>query len=178
MRLATLVFLALLPACGAVPRQRGLASPSAAPARMLVVRLLPGEDPKRALEQLVKERGIDAAFVVGAAGSLKRAAVRFADRSETTTLEGKLEVVSLSGAISRSGGSHLHIALAAADGATTGGHLKEGSAVYTTLEVALAVLEGQRFVRELDPRTGYAELFIETGDLDAASVAATSSGAR
>jgi predicted DNA-binding protein with PD1-like motif len=86
--------------------------------------------------------------------------IRFADKNEATPLEEKLEIVSLTGTLSASGGSHLHIAVANGEGRTFGGHLKDGSSVYTTAEIAVGVIEDIRFTRERDPRTGYAELSV------------------
>ena len=48
-------------------------------------------------------------------GSLRKAALRLADRDETTLYEGKFEIVSLVGTLSVDG-PHLHIALAVARG--------------------------------------------------------------
>jgi predicted DNA-binding protein with PD1-like motif len=157
--------LGALAGCGAAPQTPGERSlESARPTRLkvLAVRLLPGDDPKAALDRIVRERGIEGAFVLSCAGSLSRAVIRFADRKEPTTIEQKLEIVSLSGTLSATGGSHLHISVADGDGRTIGGHLKEGSAVYTTAEIAIGVAEGLKFTREPDARTGYSELFIES----------------
>ncbi|HZU99090.1 MAG TPA: PPC domain-containing DNA-binding protein [Planctomycetota bacterium] len=146
---------ALLVGCAA-------AEPSARPSslKVLVVRLAPGDDPKAALDKLVRDQGIEAAFVLGCAGSLTRAVIRFADKREPTTLEEKLEIVSLGGTLSASGGSHLHISVANGEGRTFGGHLKGGSAVYTTAEIAIGVAEDLRFTRAQDS-SGYPELSVE-----------------
>lgn len=154
------VLAALLTGCAAP--QEGRAQRSARPSslRVLVVRLVPGDDPKLALERLVRDEKIEAAFVLSCAGSLTRAMIRFADKKDPTPLEEKLEIVSLTGTLSASGGSHLHIAVANGEGRTFGGHLKDGSAVYTTAEIAIGVVDDLRFTREQDPRTGYPELFV------------------
>jgi predicted DNA-binding protein with PD1-like motif len=131
-----------------------------APMKVRVVRLRPGDDPKVSLERLVRDEKIEAAVVLSCAGSLTRAVIRFADKNEATPLEEKLEIVSLTGTLSASYGSHLHIAVANGEGRTFGGHLKDGSSVYTTAEIAIGVIEDIRFTREPDPRTGYAELSI------------------
>ena len=108
----------------------------------------------------MRERGLEAAAVASCAGSLTRATVRFADRPEGTVLEGKREIVSLSGTLSASGGAHLHVALSDGEGRTLGGHLLDGSAVYTTAEVVLVELEDVRFERKQDAATGYPELSV------------------
>ncbi len=43
----------------------------------------------------------------------------------------------------------------------SGGHLAEGSLVYTTAEVVIVELVGARFRREIDPATSYKELVVE-----------------
>ena len=51
----------------------------------LPLRLLPGQDLRRALEAAVAERGCHAAFVLSGIGSLAPACVRFAGAPETQT---------------------------------------------------------------------------------------------
>ncbi|MBL9059102.1 MAG: DUF296 domain-containing protein, partial [Mangrovicoccus sp.] len=68
-----------------------------------------------------------------------------------------LEIVALSGTLSRDG-VHLHLAVADATGAMTGGHLLAGSLVRTTAELVLALAAEVVFHRPLDPATGYPEL--------------------
>ena len=83
----------------------------------------------------------------------------FAGAVEATTIQGELEVLSLSGTLSADG-AHLHIAIADSRGAVIGGHLCTGSLVRTTAELVLGLLQEWRFSRELDTATGYAELRI------------------
>ncbi|MCB9692325.1 MAG: DNA-binding protein [Alphaproteobacteria bacterium] len=122
-----------------------------------VVRLEPGDDPRGRLEALQRERGWQAASVVSAVGSLTVAAIRYADREETTLLRGPLEVTSLSGTLGPDG-PHLHLSVADGRGRTRGGHLSAGSAVYTTLELVVLVLDDVTFHREPDPVTTWREL--------------------
>lgn len=129
------------------------------PMQVHVVRLEPGQDLKASLDAFARAEAIDAGVVLTCVGSLSRAAVRFAAAAEPTVIEGKFEILSLVGTLSPDG-SHLHVALADALGATIGGHLKEGSQVHTTAEIAIGVVEGLQFARRPDPRTGYAELTI------------------
>lgn len=136
---------------------------AAARAETLVLRLLPGQDLRAELQRLVDERGIEAAAVVTCVGSLTRVGLRYADRAEGTTLDGKFEVVSLVGTLSRHG-SHLHLSVSDGEGRTIGGHLQEGCTVYTTAEVVLTVLPELRFRREPDPRSGFKELVVERSE--------------
>ena len=128
--------------------------------KAIAMRLQPGADLKQSLLQYCCDREIDAACVLSCVGSLRRAAIRFADRSEATILEEKLEIVSLVGTLSRFG-AHLHVAVADGEGRVTGGHLADGSQIYTTAEIAIGVLADVVFSREPDPVTGYRELKIE-----------------
>ncbi len=123
------------------------------------VRLKPGDDPRRELERFAKERGLRAAAVVSAVGSLSVAVIRMAGESAPQRMETPLEVIALTGTLSPDG-AHLHIAVSDATGKTTGGHLSEGSMVRTTLEVVLVELTDLQFSREQDAETGYKELRI------------------
>ena len=129
--------------------------------RTHALRLKLGEDPKAVLDALVIQHGWPAACVLSAVGSLKDVALRFANQEEASILSGHFEVISLTGTLSSSG-SHLHLAISDNTGATLGGHLKEGSKVYTTLEIVLGILDGWRFSRTMDSQTGYPELHVES----------------
>ena len=124
------------------------------------VRLLPGDDLRRALEACVAERRLSAAFVLAGIGSLKPACIRLAGEEGASPLAGDLELLTLSGTIAASG-SHLHASVSDACGRIVGGHVAYGCTVGTTAEVLLGLLPGWRFTREVDARTGWAELVIE-----------------
>ena len=70
-----------------------------------------------------------------------------------------MEILSLSGTLSAEG-AHLHLGIANGEGQAFGGHLVEGCLVYTTAEVVLGELEDVKFLRVVDPATGYKELEI------------------
>jgi uncharacterized protein len=127
--------------------------------KTLPIRLLPGQDVRRALEAAVAAQGCEAAFVVSGIGSLGEAQVRFAGRDAATRVTGDLEILTLAGTLG-GGGSHLHASLADASGAVFGGHLAYGCIVRTTGEVLVALLDEWIFAREADAATGYAELAI------------------
>lgn len=132
---------------------------TAAP-RVHVLRLHPGDDLKESLDAYVHRHGLAAVVVLSCVGSVKTAAIRYADRPEVTTLEGKREIVSLVGMLSTVSSSHLHLAVSDEHGVTLGGHLMAGTKVYTTAEIALAELPGLRFDREVDATYGYRELVV------------------
>jgi|SRR5947207_10732189 len=135
----------------------------------LPLRLLPGQDLRRALEAVVAERGCRAAFVLSGIGSLAPACVRFAGAEQTRTLDGATEILTLSGTIAVNG-SHLHVSLAQANGEVIGGHAAYGCVVRTTAEVLLALLPGWHFAREPDAGTGHEELVVRA-DTESPSVA-------
>jgi predicted DNA-binding protein with PD1-like motif len=130
-----------------------------APLEAHAMRLRPGQDLRVELERWAKEHHVTAACIVTAVGSLTRASLRYANREQTTVLEGHFEVTSLVGTLSEEG-SHLHVTVADEDGRTYGGHLMEGSTVYTTMEIVVGRLPGVEFARELDPTYGYEELVV------------------
>lgn len=125
-----------------------------------VLRLGPDEDPKTALLNYVREHKLASASVVSAVGSLKMTVLRYANQKDAVNLEGFREVVSLSGTLGATSGSHLHVSVSDSKGVTIGGHLGEGSKVYTTLEIVLLSYPDLVFKRVLDPKTTYEELSI------------------
>ncbi|MCL4828519.1 MAG: DUF296 domain-containing protein [Caldilinea sp.] len=123
------------------------------------LRLHPHQDLKRELDTFARTHDLEAACVLTCVGSLRRAVLRFANQSEASELEGKFEIVSLTGTLSKYG-SHYHISISDGEGRTWGAHLLEGCQIYTTAEIVIAALPGVSFLRELDSATGYDELYI------------------
>lgn len=75
-------------------------------------------------------------------------------------MKGHFEIVSLSGLLSLHGG-HLHISVSDGKGVASGGHLVEGSKVYTTLELVLGIYQKYKFKRTLDLKTSFNELEVQ-----------------
>ncbi len=123
-------------------------------------RLKPGQDLKIALDQYVREHHIKAAAIVTTVGSLSTVSMRYANQSDNTVLNGFFEIVSLTGTLGEKSGSHIHMAVADSKGQTYGGHLKEGSQIFTTAEIVLVNLKNLEFDREIDSATGFKELTI------------------
>lgn len=123
------------------------------------IRLHPGDDLRAALDAALAAAGHDAGFVVAGIGSLSRAQLRIAGAGQPTLVEGDIEILTLSGTLSRDG-SHLHMSMADAAGRVLGGHVAPGCTVRTTAEVLVAFLLGHVFCRRTDPLTGYRELSI------------------
>ena len=98
-------------------------------------------------------------MVLACVGHLTKAVLRMADDRIVKTLEGKFEIVSLTGTV-ESGNSHIHISISDEDGKTWGGHLKMGSVVGITAEIVIAELPELSFRREYDDTTGFEELVV------------------
>jgi predicted DNA-binding protein with PD1-like motif len=125
----------------------------------LPLRLNPGDDLRAAIEAAVAAQGCRAAFVLAGIGSLAATRLRFAGAEQAGTIEGDVEILSLSGSVS-SQGAHLHISVSDAAGRVLGGHVAPGCTVRTTAELLLALLPEWDFTREPDARTGYSELVL------------------
>jgi len=156
--LSILIPSLMMVACASGDRPSSRA-PSVAPLEPHAMRLRPSQDPLVELERWAKLHHVAAGCIVTAVGSLTRVSIRYANREEPTVLEGHFEVTSLVGTLSETG-SHLHITVADGEGRSFGGHLLEGSAIYTTLEVVVGQLPGVGFDREVDPTYGYRELVV------------------
>lgn len=122
----------------------------------LIVRLLPGEDLRLALETRAAEINANW-FLCSGIGSLRVAMLRYAGAKNGTELAGPLEILSLSGSVCADG-AHLHAMLSDSTGAVRGGHLCAGCIIETTAELALLNVSGAELRREFDATTGYAEL--------------------
>jgi predicted DNA-binding protein with PD1-like motif len=130
------------------------------------LRLPPGADLRHAIEQALRDRAAQAAFVLQGIGSLSVAQLRFAGAAQPTALLGDLEILTLAGSVGPDG-AHLHMSVAAADGRVSGGHVAPGCVVRTTAELLLAVLPDHSFRREHDAATGYPELVIRARQIGA-----------
>lgn len=127
--------------------------------QLFALRLRPGQDLGLELARFVQEHSLQAAFIITCVGSLRQAALRLANRSETTIYEDKFEIVALVGTLDAAG-YHLHLSLSDGQGRTIGGHLMEGCLIYTTAEIVIGEADDLVFSRPFDPETGYPELDI------------------
>ncbi len=128
--------------------------------KLYTLRLSPGDDLKKSIQSFVDEKQIRAGSVVSSVGSLTVASLRFANQKESTTLKGPFEIISLNGTLSVNG-SHLHMGISDGKGRSLGGHLSDGSLIYTTAEIMIIENLNVDFKRELDPKTGFKELRID-----------------
>lgn len=123
------------------------------------LRLQPGDDLRRSLEQAIGVEARASAFVVAGIGSLSDPRLRLAGAEADTVLAGPWEILSLSGSVSPDG-AHLHTAIADAQGRVVGGHVAYGNVVRTTAELLLIRLPDGQLAREHDPATGFKELVV------------------
>jgi len=106
--------------------------------RTLPLKLGPGSDLRRSLEQLAIEQGA-AGFVLGVVGNLSRATFQCAGRPGPTILEGDLEIITLQGTVAP-GGVHLHLSLSDSDCQVWGGHLEPGTLVLKGADLLVGFL--------------------------------------
>ncbi len=132
------------------------------PVNVHFLRLKPNELVMESLQSWARENSIEAASILSAVGSLKKATLRFANQPQGESLEGPFEVVSLSGTLSKES-MHLHASISDSKGNTRGGHLTGENRIHTTLELVIGVYPTVKFTREKDPSTGYPELVVKPG---------------
>ncbi|BDZ69775.1 PPC domain-containing DNA-binding protein [Methanobacterium petrolearium] len=124
---------------------------------MIVKRLIPGQDLKRALEEIRDEKDLKSGVIICMVGSLDKAVLRMAN-GDNNIISGPLEIISATGTIATDG-VHIHLAVSDSEGVVTGGHLMSGSQVHTTVELCILTSD-KIFKREFDSETGYNELII------------------
>lgn len=127
-----------------------------------VFRLKPGQFLREEVDKYVSENKIKAGVLLTCVGNVSKAVLRMADSVTIKTFSdaGSYEIVSLVGTL-ESGNSHLHMSISDKDGRVFGGHLKNGTIVGVTAEIAIGEVEGIIFEREMDKITGYEELVVK-----------------
>jgi predicted DNA-binding protein with PD1-like motif len=126
----------------------------------IVFRLRRGEDLLLGIRAAAEKHGLSAAYVGCCVGCVLRARVRDAGGISIREIEENMEIVSLTGTVSRER-CHLHVSFSKEDLSTVGGHLVEGCVVNTTAEIVLCPLSQYRFGSVWDEETGYPELEVE-----------------
>ena len=124
------------------------------------LRLKPGQDLRKSIQQLVTDKNIKAGWVATCVGSLTQYQIRFANQPGGSIDTGHFEIASLTGTVSING-SHLHISLSDSTGTTKGGHLMDGCIVYTTAEIIIQEASNLVFTREKDGTTEWEELQVK-----------------
>ena len=124
-----------------------------------MLRLSPNQLLRESLEAFCAEQTPNGAAIVTCVGSLATAKLRMAGGDEIVERHGPFEILSLVGTWTPAGG-HWHIALSDHQGQVWGGHLCNGSIIYTTAEILLIDVGHHAPTRCYDPQTGYDELYI------------------
>ena len=133
---------------------------STQPVKVHAIRLKPGQDLRKEIDNLVAKEKINAGYIITCVGSLTQTNIRYANQQSGTILNGHFEIVSLTGTISTNG-SHLHISVSDSTGKTIGGHLLDNNFIYTTAEIVLGESKDLSFTREKDGSTPWEELQIK-----------------
>ena len=124
------------------------------------IRLKPGQDLKKEIQNYVQEHKIEAGWIMTCAGSITQYHLRFANQPNGFKANGHFEIVSLTGTISING-SHLHMSVSDSTGKTIGGHLLDSNFIYTTAEIVIGEGKQLIFTREKDGTTEWEELQIK-----------------
>ena len=101
------------------------------------LRLAPGSDLRRTLEEFAREREAGG-FVLGVVGDLSSAAFQCPGQPQPTVIEGDLEIITLNGTLSPEG-VHLHLSLSDGTCQVWGGHLEPGSVVRKGAEILVGL---------------------------------------
>ena len=132
--------------------------------RVLAIRLRPGTDVLKGLEEACNRSGINSGVILSAIGSLDGVAycnpVELPEKKagygygEVLHLTGPIELTNGSGIICHDaeGNTNLHVHMALSDryGKAHGGHLVEGTKVLLTVDVIIAEIEGMVMGRQFD----------------------------
>jgi predicted DNA-binding protein with PD1-like motif len=125
---------------------------------MIISRLMPDEDLKEGIINIIDQNEIKSGVILCIIGSLNSATLRMADEKIKTFKE-PFEIVSAEGTIAENG-IHVHIAISNSDGRVIGGHLRKGCIINTTAEISI-LKTNKSLKRIFDPKTGYKELVVE-----------------
>ena len=146
--------------------------------KVIAMRLGPGYDLLKSLEEIVKRENLRSGVILSGAGSLSQVTLRnvrlfpdefpIMDRNRIYTPKKEpLELLSLSGNIAtREGEVHIHCHITVSsgldDGRAYGGHLTEGCVIFSFCEVMIAEVTGLEMKRSTDPETKALELYFES----------------
>lgn len=129
-----------------------------------VFRLTRGNDIKKEIIAYCQKMNIEAGVIISAVGCIQHLHIRLAEAKDYIDKEECYEIVSITGTVSKDD-VHIHISVSDNTGKTIGGHLKDGTIVDTTCEVAIYELKDCVFSREPDSITGYDELVIKRKEI-------------
>lgn len=140
---------------------------------LVVARLEPGCDLYKGIFSICRRFNTRTAVVVGAVGSLRRAAYMCLVKDITHPMvvgyseelpEGPVELLYAQGLVTPGTEGelkiHLHGSFCDQNGRVFGGHLTSGNEVLITMEISLMILEGTRLIRSFDPQVKFERLFM------------------
>ena len=131
--------------------------------RVIAIRLRPGTDVLKGLEEACSRHGINNGVILSAIGSLN--GVQFCDVTEVPTkakfgygeqlhLTGPIELTSGMGIVCHDDADvtnlHVHVTMGDRYGGAYAGHLAEGTKVLMTVDVVIAEIEGLVMARKWD----------------------------
>jgi len=134
---------------------------------LIFIRLFPGEDIYRELEQVCQKHGVGTAVVLSGVGQLKQFELGYFKEKGDYTPEGfekPHELLSLTRSISNQEGEHSfhpHAVLGNKEKSVVGGHLIKGIVEVTTEIVLLKT--SVKFKRKLEESTGLQGMYLEGG---------------
>lgn len=132
------------------------------PFKAFAFRLTPGQDLKKEIIAFAKKNKIKAGCMISAVGSVQQYHLRFANKKKGVLKKGYFEISGLVGTFSDKA-AHLHLLISASDGTSSGGHLLEGTLIYTTAELIVGELIDLTFSREKDHASSFNELVVRPG---------------
>ena len=106
--------------------------------QLLPIKLEPGSDLRQSIQDVGRDHG-RSGFVVSIVGNLSSACFQCPDRTNTTTLEGNLEIITLNGTFSKDS-VHLHLSISDGNCQVWGGHLEPGSLILKGADILLCPL--------------------------------------
>lgn len=133
--------------------------------KQITVRLQEGQFLREEIERITKEQDIRAGVILSLVGGVKNARLRMPklETGEHTIkdLDGPFEIVSGTGTVSPDG-CHIHLSVSDRNGDCIGGHLKEGCAIFYTVELVIGIFEDVEYRRVMDADTGFEELGVKS----------------
>jgi predicted DNA-binding protein with PD1-like motif len=120
--------------------------------KVYILRVDPGEDILKSIEQFIAEANLKQAVVLGGYGTLAAYHLHWVTHNRIPTEniflkgEGGIEILAMNGLVV-DGQPHIHVALAIPEGGF-GGHLEPGCIAYVVCEIFFAEVEGGALTRQ------------------------------
>lgn len=133
--------------------------------KQITVRLKDGQFLREEIERIARERNVRAGVILSLVGGVRNVHLRM-PKLETgehiiKDLDGPFEIVSCTGTVSPDG-CHIHFSISDRNGDCYGGHLKEGCAIFYTVELVIGIFEDAEYHKVMDANTGFEELNVKS----------------